>query len=123
MGQPHESLVAWQRADDLCVRTYQLTHEPFPRAERYQLSSQLRRAAYSVAANIVEGYAFPEGAMRGRFLRTAIDSLAEVSYGFHLALRVGHITGAEYETLVQQTRQVAASLIGLLKRSNGSRKG
>jgi hypothetical protein len=66
MGQPHENLVAWQRADDLCVKTYQLTRDRFPREERYQLASQLRRAAYSVAANIVEGYAFPDsGAATG----------------------------------------------------------
>ena len=68
MGQPHENLVAWQRADDLCVTIYELTRTHFPREERYQLASQLRRAAYSVPANIVEGHAYAEGPARACYL-------------------------------------------------------
>jgi four helix bundle protein len=117
MGQPHENLVAWQRADDLCVTIYKLTRDIFPREERYQLVSQLRRAAYSVAANIVEGYAFPESPARARFLRIAIGSLAEVSYGLHLARRIGYLPAREYQTLQGQMRMAAAPLHGLLQRS------
>jgi four helix bundle protein len=53
----HHNLIAWQRADDLFIVVHKLARESFPIEERYELSSQLRRAAYSVAANIVEGYA------------------------------------------------------------------
>ena len=52
----HESLVAWQRADDLFIELHQLALT-FPAHERFELGSQLRRAAYSVPANIVEGMA------------------------------------------------------------------
>jgi four helix bundle protein len=117
MGQPHENLVAWQRADDLCVAIYKLTRDTFPRDERYQLVAQLRRAAYSVAANIVEGYAYPESPARARFLRIAIGSLAEVSYGLHLACRIGYLPVRDREKLDQQMRMAAAPLQGLLKRS------
>jgi 23S rRNA-intervening sequence protein len=51
----HHSLVAWQRADDLFIEVHKLSLSSFPDFERYELGSQIRRAAYSVAANIVEG--------------------------------------------------------------------
>ena len=50
----YTQIIAWQRADDLTVAIYRSTRV-FPREELYGLTSQLRRAAYSVAANIAEG--------------------------------------------------------------------
>jgi four helix bundle protein len=49
MTLPDQNLVAWQRADDLFIEVHQLTLQQFPAIERYELGSQLRRAAYSVA--------------------------------------------------------------------------
>jgi four helix bundle protein len=57
MSLGYRSLVAWQRADDLFIRLHRLSFERFPAHEKFELGSQLRRAAYSVAANIVEGFA------------------------------------------------------------------
>ena len=48
------TIVAWQQADDFVIVIYQITQK-FPRHELYGLTSQLRRAAVSVAANIAEG--------------------------------------------------------------------
>jgi len=53
----HHSLVAWQRADDLFIKLHVLTRERFPTFEKFELGTQLRKAAYSVPANIVEGFA------------------------------------------------------------------
>lgn len=53
----HHTLVAWQRADDLFIQLHQLSLQSFPRHERFELSAQMRRAAYSVAVNIVEAFA------------------------------------------------------------------
>lgn len=53
----HHSLVAWQRADDLFLRVHKLATGTFPASERFELSTQLRKAAYSVPANIAEGFA------------------------------------------------------------------
>ena len=50
------NIVAWQKADDLAVQVYELT-KAFPKSETYGLTSQVRRAAVSVAANIAEGSA------------------------------------------------------------------
>ena len=57
MTLSHHSLVAWQRADDLFIRLHQLSLKRFPAFERFELGGQLRRAAFSVACNIVEGFA------------------------------------------------------------------
>ena len=54
--RPHESLDVWNKAVDFVVSVYQIT-EPFPKEEKFGLTSQLRRAAVSVPANIAEGAA------------------------------------------------------------------
>jgi four helix bundle protein len=114
MSQPHDNLVAWKRADDLCVFIRKLVRERVPRDERYELGSQLRRAAYSVPANIVEGYAFESPHVRLRHLRIAVGSLAEVGYGLHLANRLGYLTPAEREEAQSAVAQTAAPLHGLV---------
>ncbi len=52
--RPHQKLDAWSKSVDLVVEIYRAT-ERFPREERYGLTSQIRRAALSVPANIAEG--------------------------------------------------------------------
>jgi four helix bundle protein len=87
----HHSLVAWQRADDLFIKLHKLTIQSFPSFERYELGSQLRRAAYSVPANIAEGYGRRHLRDRLHFLNIAEASLAEVSYCIHVAGRLGYV--------------------------------
>ena len=112
----HPKLVAWQRADDLFIVVHRLTREVFPTAERYELSSQLRRAAYSVPANIVEGFARQYRKEKFHFLSIASALLAEVGYGLHAAQRLEYLTPAHYDALELQVRQVAAPLNGLMDR-------
>jgi four helix bundle protein len=113
MSQRHETLVAWQRADDLCVRLYRLTQERFPREEKYGLSAQLRRSAYSVVANIVEGHADRSNKWRLRYLRIALGSLAETGYAVHLAHRLQYLSSSEYAEIEKQLKSTAAPLHGL----------
>ena len=54
--RPHQKLDLWRRAIDFVVRLYKIT-DRFPREEKFGLTSQVRRAAVSVAANIAEGAA------------------------------------------------------------------
>ena len=114
MSQPHDNLIAWQRADDLCVAIYELTKH-FPANEQYGLTSQLRRAAFSVPANIVEGYAFPRSPTRLRHLRIAIASLAEVGYALHFARRVGYLRPEAWQAIDLEVRKAAAPLLGLAR--------
>ena len=114
MALLHHSLVAWQRADDLAVALHLLSRT-FPEIERYELSSQLRRAAFSVAANIVEGFGRRPGRERTQFLRIASASLSEVGYCLHLARRLGYLADPRYQELELQVRQAAAPLRGLIR--------
>ena len=89
-------LIVWQRAHRLVLTAYQLT-EKFPKHELFGLTSQLRRAAVSVPANIAEGYAAGGKGQFGRFLDIAQGSLAEVEYYLILALDLAYITKIEYD--------------------------
>ena len=116
MSLPHHKLVVWQRADDLFIEIHQLTHKVFPREEQYELSSQLRRAAYSVPANIVEGNARETAKEKLRFLSISSSSLAEVGYGLHASRRLGYVSPEVYEALELKVRQVGAPLAGLMRK-------
>jgi four helix bundle protein len=111
----HESLVAWQRADDLFIKLHQLTLKHFPAFERFELGGQIRKAAYSVAANIVEGFARRHRRSRLYFLNISEGSLAEVGYCLHAACRLGYISTESLAELNSDLNQVGAPLSGLVK--------
>ena len=112
MQLPHHNLVAWQRADDLFITVHVLSRS-FP-DERYELGSQLRRAALSVAANIVEGYGRRTPRDRVHFLRIASASLSEVGYYLHAARRLGYVADSAYTELDVAVKKIASPLRGLI---------
>src|SRR4051812_22172119 len=115
MSLSHENLVAWQRSDDLFVKLHRLSLKAFPPIERYAFGSQLRRAAFSVAVNIVEGFARPAGKARLNFLNISQASLAEVGYCIHAAVRLGYVSQKEADVLDTEIKQVGAPLAGLIR--------
>ena len=114
MPLTHEKLVVWQRADDLFIAVHKLTAR-FPLEERFGLASQMRRAAYSVPANIVEGMARRSLRERLRFLNIAEASLAELTYCLHASRRLGYVADDEYAPLEKAAFQVGAPLAGLVR--------
>lgn len=86
-----------------------------PPTERFELASQLRRAAYSVPANIVEGFARRYRRSRLHFLNIAESSLAEVGYCIHVANRLGYFSDALKEELEEEIRKTSAPLTGLVR--------
>ncbi len=104
MSLPYHKLVVWQRADDLFIDIHRLTVQQFPREERFELGSQLRRSAYSVAANLVEGSA----------RETTRDRLIA-------ARRLGYLSEATYLEFEIRVRAVAAPLNGLIKSTKTKR--
>ena len=78
-----EDLVVWQKAHQFVLAVYRLSRT-FPRSETYGLSSQFRRAAVSVAANIAEGFRKRGNADKIRFLNIAQGSLEESRSEFRL---------------------------------------
>ena len=111
----HHSLIAWQRADDLFIKLHLLTLKQFPAFEKFELGSQLRKAAYSVPANIVEGFARRSGKSRLNFLNIAEGSLAEVGYCVHVAHRLGYLSDDVAAELEREVNGVGAPLAGLVR--------
>jgi len=75
--KPHRNLLAWQKAMDLAVETYQATRM-FLKEESYGLTLQLRRAAVSAPSNIAEGAADRTKQQFSNYLSNAIGSLNEL---------------------------------------------
>ena len=115
MSLSHHTLVAWKRADDLFIKLHQLSFKAFPAIERFELGSQLRRSAFSVAVNIVEGFARPAGKSRLNFLNISQSSLAEVGYCIHVAQRLGYLSESVAGELEMEIKQVGAPLAGLVR--------
>ena len=90
---PHERLEAWHAAHKLALATYRTT-KSWPPEERYGLVSQLRRSAFSAAANIVEGAAKRGRQEFARYLGISLGSLAELEYGFRFAEDLGYLLGS-----------------------------
>jgi len=105
---------AWQLADDLAVVVYEAT-KSFPREEVYGITSQLRRAAVSVPANIVEGSARGTKKDYLHFLYIARGSLSETQYFLHLSQRLGYLEPQKEIELASLTKQTFACLHGLIR--------
>ena len=108
----YEKLLAWQRARELVLVVYRSTAS-WPADERYGLTSQLRRAAVSVAANIAEGSAKQGPREFRRFLDIAIGSLAEIGCLLTLA-RDLELLSENMWTELDRKRDSAAALTWLL---------
>ena len=85
-----EDLVVWQKAHQLVLAIYRVTRG-FPLDERFGLSSQLRRAASSITANIAEGFRRDSSRDKARILNIAEGSLAETHNFLILARDLGYI--------------------------------
>lgn len=85
-----QDVLVWQKAHAFVLAVYR-AREAFPKHELYGLTSQLRRAAVSVPANIAEGFRKRGKADKARFLNTAEGSLEECRYYLILAQDLGYV--------------------------------
>jgi len=80
----YERFAAWRRSYELVLAVYDAT-DAFPKNELYALTSQTRRAAFSIVANIAEGSAKRGGREFARYLDIALGSLTELEVALRLA--------------------------------------
>ena len=109
MPRDYRRLRVFELADRLVLETYRVSGG-FPNAERYGLQAQIRRAAISVAANIVEGSARQTTREWLNFLNIAAGSAIEAYYLADVARRLGFIQEPETAALEQGYSELAASL-------------
>lgn len=107
-----EDLVVWQKAHSFVLATYRLS-ATFPGHELYGLTSQLRRAAVSVAANVAEGYGRTSRAEKVRFFSIAQGSADECRYYLVLAKDLKYGDVSEHIALLQEV----GKLLGAYSRS------
>ena len=88
---PYERLLAWRECHALVLEVYRATRS-FPKEELYGLTSQARRAAFSAAANIVEGSAKRGSLEFRRFLDVSLGSLTELGYTLRVSKELGLLT-------------------------------
>jgi four helix bundle protein len=115
----HHRLEVFGLADRLALSVYELTRT-FPHSERYLLTDQLRRAAVSVASNIVEGSARRTERDYVRFLGIAYGSACELEYQISIARRLGYLMeerGTQVGVLASRTCRALRGLINAYDRS------
>jgi four helix bundle protein len=110
-----KDLKVWEKAHLLTLLVYQETRS-FPKEELYGLTSQLRRAAASVAANIVEGCGRRSDGEFSRFLQIARGSASEVEYHLLLARDLHLLDEGKYCRLDSMVVEVERMLTGLVQR-------
>ena len=105
-------LEVWQIAHKVACEVYRETAK-FPKSETYGLTSQLRRSAASVPANIAEGCGRRGDAEFSRFVRISLGSATELEYHLLLSHDVGFLFESSFESLSAQVLRVQGMLAGL----------
>lgn len=108
----HRDLQVWQKAIELVVECYEASNQ-FPESEKFNLTSQVRRAAASIPANIAEGRARGTTKNFLNFLAIANGSLAELDTHLELAVRLQFVSRESKQSLQLRMDEVGRMLSGL----------
>lgn len=113
--RPHQKLEVWIKALELVIEIYRRT-EGFPREERYGLTSQIRRAAVSIPANVAEGAGRQSKKDFARFLSNAQGSASELETELTIAQRLGYLDQSTFDKLIVELDRIGRLITGLNKR-------
>jgi four helix bundle protein len=114
MGCSYRDLIVWQKAIAMVTEFYRSTH-CFPREETYGLTSQLRRAAVSVASNIAEGQGRLSRKEFRQFLGQARGSLIEMETQVVIAGNLGYLAPETSKLLMDRPGEVSRLLHRLIE--------
>lgn len=114
MGFKFEKLEVWKESIELSGLIHDVTAK-FPKEEMYVLTSQIKRAADSVALNVAEGSTGQSNAEFGRFLGYSIRSGVEVISCIYLAKRRGIISDSDFSKIYETTDRLVMRLQALRK--------
>jgi four helix bundle protein len=104
-----KDLIVWQSSHELVPEIYRLIHD-YPADEKYALCDQMKRAAYSIPSNIVEGHAKQSRSEFKRYLYISRGSLEELRYFLLLSNELDYIGQSIYDDLESRCRKLSYQL-------------
>jgi four helix bundle protein len=110
-------LKVWVKAHSVTLDIYKVTRA-FPKDELYGLTSQTRRAAVSIGANIAEGCGKNSRPDFARYLQTALGSASELEYHLLLAHDLGYLADESHQELTVRVSEVKRMLTGFIQHLN-----
>jgi four helix bundle protein len=110
-----KKLQVWGKAHELSLAVYKAT-STFPQQELFGLTSQLRRAAVSLPANIAEGFGRSGEAELARFLRIALGSASELEYHIILSTDLRYLNNSASQHLLKHVTDVKRMLTSLIQK-------
>ena len=113
VAQSFQDLLVWQKAHQFVLAVYNYS-DYFPQKEVYGLTSQFRRAAISIPANIAEGFKKKNKTDKARFMNIAQGSLEECRYYLILAKDLGYGDNPELMPLLEEVRKMLTKYIAAL---------
>ncbi len=111
-AQRFQDLIVWQKSHELVLSVYRVTRQ-LPKEELYGLTSQMRRAAVSIPANIAEGFKRRKRPDKARLMNIAEGSLEELRYYFVLAADLDYLERPDVPELLNEV----ARLLGAYSRA------
>lgn len=114
MMSDYKKLKVWEKAHHLTLNLYEAAGS-FPKEEMYGLTSQIKRAAASIPANIAEGSGRGGNTELIRFLRIATGSAFELEYHILLAHDLKLLDSTSYQNLNDQVIEIKRMLAGLIQ--------
>ena len=112
--RPHQKLEAWAKGIELVIAIYK-NSEHFPKEERYGLTSQIRRAAVSIPANIAEGAGRHSRKEFAHFLSNSQGSASELETELIIANRLGYLDEASFTLLIRELDRIGRLITGLVR--------
>ena len=116
------NLQVWEKSHQLTLAVYAATRT-FPQSELFGLTSQIRRSASSIPANIAEGCGRGSNSDFARFLQVAMGSASELEYHLLLAHDLGLVADDAFASLSLQTVEVKRMLAALIAKIRAELRG
>lgn len=113
--QNYKDLNVWLKSHQLTLKIYREVVS-FPKEENYTLTSQIKRAAYSIPSNIAEGCGRNSNPDLARFLNISLGSANELEYFVLLAKDLDYLSSNQSEVLNKEVNEIKAMLISLIQK-------
>lgn len=118
----YKKLLVWKKSHELVLSIYRTLIPTLPREEKYRITDQIKRAAYSIPLNIVEGCGRSGQKDFVRFLDYSLGSIHELEYLLILTNDLEYINNTDFENVKKELGEIKAMLIVFIKYHRTDRK-